>query len=91
MAMVVYLQNPRSGCLLFPAPSVGRRPLEIKYSYPNTLGDAVSEYTVYGYGVHLQNSRSGCLFFHAPSVGRCPLEIEYTYSNTLSHAVSEYI
>ena len=44
MVMGVYLQNPRSGCLLFPAPSGGKRPLEMKYTYPNTLSHAVSEY-----------------------------------------------
>ena len=42
MVIGVYLQNPRSGCLLFPAPSVGRRPLEMKYTYPNTLSHIVS-------------------------------------------------
>ena len=30
MVMGVYLQNPRSGGLHFPAPSGGRRPLEMK-------------------------------------------------------------
>ena len=44
MVMGVYLQNPRNGGLLFPAPSGGRRPLEMKYTYPSTLGDVVSEY-----------------------------------------------
>ena len=43
MVMGVYLQNPRSGCLLFPAPSGGRCPLEMKYTYPSTLGHVVSE------------------------------------------------
>ena len=50
MVMGVYLQNPRSGDLHFPAPSGGRCPLEMKYTYPSTLGHVVSEYTVYGYG-----------------------------------------
>ena len=40
----VYLQNPRSGGLHFPAPSGGRCPLEMKYTYPSTLGHVVSEY-----------------------------------------------
>ena len=43
MVMVVYLQNPRSGGLHFPAPSGGIRPLEMKYTYPSTLGHVVSE------------------------------------------------
>ena len=44
MVMGVYLQNPRSGDLHFPAPSGGRRPLKMKYIYPSTLGHVVSEY-----------------------------------------------
>ena len=44
MAIGFYLQNPVSGCLFCPAPSGGRRPLELKYAYPSTLGDVVSEY-----------------------------------------------
>ena len=43
MVMGDYLQNPRNGCLC-PAPSGGRRPLGMKYTYPNTLGLVVSEY-----------------------------------------------
>ena len=42
--MRVYLQNPRSGNLFFSAPSVGRCPLEVIYSYPSTLGHIVSVY-----------------------------------------------
>ena len=44
MIMGAYLQNPRSGCLFFPAPPGGRRPLEMKYSYPSIVGHVVSEY-----------------------------------------------
>ena len=42
--MGFYLQNPSSSCLSFLAPSGGRCPLKIKYTYPTTLGHAVSEY-----------------------------------------------
>ena len=45
MVMAVYLQNPRSGCLFFPAPSGapsgGRRPLEMKYTYSSSLRHAI--------------------------------------------------
>ena len=44
MVMGVYLQNPRSGGLHFPAHSGGRRPLKMKYTYPSALGHVVSEY-----------------------------------------------
>ena len=44
MVMVIYLQNPRSGCLLFPTPSGGRRPLEMKYTYPSALVHLLSEF-----------------------------------------------
>ena len=44
MVMGVYFQNPRSGCLLYLAPSGGGRPLEMKCAYPSTLGHVVSEY-----------------------------------------------
>ena len=40
----VYLQSPRKGCLLFPAPSGGRCPLEMKHTYPDTLGHVLSKY-----------------------------------------------
>ena len=45
--MGVYLINPRSGSLFFPALSGGRCPLEIKYTYPITLGHLVSEYIIW--------------------------------------------
>ena len=44
VVMGIYLQTPRSGCFLFPAPSGGRRPLEMKYTYPSTLGHVLAEY-----------------------------------------------
>ena len=44
MVMEVYLQKPRSGFLFSPAPLGGRRLLEMKYSYPSTLGHVVLEY-----------------------------------------------
>ena len=44
MVMMVNLQNPRNDSVLFPAPSGGRCPLEIKYTFPITLGHVVSKY-----------------------------------------------
>ena len=60
MVLEVYLQNLRSSCLLFPAPSGrpsgGRHPLEIKYTYPSTLDHAFSEYNAV-MGIYPQNNR----------------------------------
>ena len=48
MVIRVYLQNPRSGFLLFMHLQEGnalrRRPLEMKYTYPSNLSHVVSEY-----------------------------------------------
>ena len=46
MAMGVYLQNLKSGCLFFFATSGGRCPLKMIYTYPVTLGHVVSEYSL---------------------------------------------
>ena len=82
MAMGVYLQNLKSGCLFFLATSGGRCPLKMKYTCPVTLGHVVSEY------IWLWWSMSN--LYPAPSEGRCPLEIKYTYPITLGHVVLEY-
>ena len=95
--MAVYLQNPRSGCLFFPAPSGapsgGRRPLEMKCTYSSSLRYVVSEY------IWLWQSTSKTLGVlacfsspsGAPSGGRRPLEMKHNYLSTLGHAVSECI
>ena len=48
LVRLIYLQNPWSGCLFFHAssgaPSGGRHPLEMKYSYPGSLCNVVLEY-----------------------------------------------
>ena len=64
MVMGVYLQNPRSGCLLFPAPSGGRHPLEIKYTYPSTLGYVVSEYIWLWGSISKTLGMVACFFLH---------------------------
>ena len=69
----------------------------MKYTYPSTLDDVVSEYIyiyiyIYIYmimGVYLQNPRSSGLLFPPPSGGRRALEIKYSYLITLGDVVSE--
>ena len=46
MVMGFYLQNPRNDCLFYSTPSGMRRPLELKYTYPNTLIDAFADYII---------------------------------------------
>ena len=61
----VYLQNPRSGCLLFPAPSGGIRPLEMKYTHPSTLGHVVSEYIWLCGSISKTQGMVACIFLHS--------------------------
>ena len=98
MVLGVYLQNPRSGCLIFPialvAPSGGRCPLEMKYTFLSTLHHVGSEYIWLLGSVSKTLGVVACFFPKpsvAPSGGSRPLEIKYTFPNTLSHVVSEYI
>ena len=92
------LQDPRSVCLFFPGPSVapsgGRPPLKMKYTYPSTLHHVVSEYIWVWQSISKALGVVVCFFpvpSGAPSGGRRPLEIKFTYSSTLLHVVSEYI
>merc|ERR1712121_383417 len=98
MVMAVHLQNPRSGCLFFPAPSGapsgGRRPLEMKYASSSSLRHVVSEYIWLWQFISKTLGVVACFFpapSGAPSGGRCPLEMKYSYSSSLRHVVSEYI
>ena len=64
MVMGVYLQNPRSGGLYFPAPSGERCPLEMKYTYPSTLGHVVSEYIWLWGSIAKSLGVVSCMFLH---------------------------
>ena len=60
----VYLQNTRRGCLLFPAPSGGRFPLEMKYNYSSTLGHGVSKYILLWGSISKTLLGVACFFLH---------------------------
>ena len=64
MVIRVYLQNHRSSCLLFAAPSGGRRPLEMKHTYPSTLGREVSEYIWFWGSVSKTPEAVACFFLN---------------------------
>ena len=88
MGIGFYLKNPRNGCLLFPAPSVERRPFVLKYTSPNTLSHVVSEY-IWLWGLSTK-PYEWLLAFSWTFRREMPLEMKYTYLNTLGHIVSEY-
>ena len=90
MVMGVYLQDPSSGFSYFPASSVGKIPLEFKYTYRSALGHVVSKY-IWLWWSNSKTIGVVALFFPAPSGGTRLLEMKYTYQRTLGHVVSEYI
>ena len=64
MVMAVYLQNPRSGFFFFPAPSGGRCPLKMNYTYPSSLCHVVSEYIWLGWPISKTLGVLACYFQH---------------------------
>ena len=64
MVRMVYLQNPKISCVMFPAPSRapsgGKHPLKMKYPYSRRLCHVVS--LCMARMVYFQNPWSGCLF-----------------------------
>ena len=64
----VYLQNLRSNCLLFPAPSGalsgGRHPLGKKHAFPSTLCHVVSEHIWLGWSISKTLGLVACFFLH---------------------------
>ena len=95
--MEVYLQNSKSGCLFFPAPSGapsgGRSPLEIKHAYPNTPCHVVSEYIWLGWSISKTHILVVCFSctFRSTVGGKHPLEMKYPYPRNFCHVVSEYM
>ena len=87
---IIYMvMEVQSGCLFFPAPSGGRCPLEMRYTFPSSLGQSLSEH-MWFWGLP-PKSQEGYFLIHAPSGGSRPLEISYTYLSSFGHGLSEYI
>ena len=66
MVIGVYLQNHKSSCLLFPATLGGRRPSEMKHTYPSSLGHGASEYI---WGPISKTPGAVAFFFHHLQAG----------------------
>ena len=101
---VMYFQNiyayggqspkPMEWLLVFHVSSGGRRPLEMKDTYPSTLGDVPSEYIWLTGSISKTLGVVACFYMplqEGDALGRSPLEMKYAKPSILGDVLSEYM